>query len=146
MRISDWSSDVCSSDLFLAGDRLVAVLVIAVEAALLALLLARLRRGGRRGGDPFARCGCRSWRDDAVARARAFIAPEQHRKHSQGQRKPASNPTPDHLPPIQPVTARPAIPATYGADTRAPTLGGPSSAPAHRTGQAPQRQATAAPP
>src|SRR3546814_3554034 len=145
MRISDWSSDVCSSDLglalhprrrklgarqhfrsvsvrlgelvrcpdrpflegkpavaihielgerlaaarkiFLAGDRLVAVLVIAVEAALLALLLARLRRGGRRGGDPFARCGRRSWRDDAVARARAFIAPEQHRKHSQGQRK-----------------------------------------------------------
>src|SRR3546814_11727184 len=92
MRISDWSSDVCSSDLFLAGDRLVAVLVIAVEAALLALLLARLRRGGRRGGDPFARCGRRSWRDDAVARARAFIAPEQHRKHSQGQRKPARNP------------------------------------------------------
>src|SRR3546814_11392622 len=68
------------------------VLVIAVEAALLALLLARLRRGGRRGGDPCARCGRRSWRDDAVARARAFIAPEQHRKHSQGQRKPARNP------------------------------------------------------
>src|SRR3546814_14314410 len=110
MRISDWSSDVCSSDLFLAGDRLVAVLVIAVEAALLALLLARLRRGGRRGGDPFARCGRRSWRDDAVARARAFIAPEQHRKHSQGPRKPAPNPPPDHLPPLQhPRTETPRV-------------------------------------
>src|SRR3546814_4159908 len=127
MRISDWSSDVCSSDLFLAGDRLVAVLVIAVEPALLALLLALLRRGGRRGGDPFARCGRRSWRDDAVARARAFIAPEQHRKHSQGQRKPARNPTPDHLPPIQTVTARSAMPATSGAAVRATRPAGPSS-------------------
>src|SRR3546814_17830678 len=52
-----------ASKIFLAGDRLVAVLVIAVEAALLALLLARLRRGGRRGGAPFARCGRRPWRD-----------------------------------------------------------------------------------
>src|SRR3546814_1996958 len=62
-----------------------------------------------------------------------------------GQRKPARNPTPDHLPPIQTVTARSAMPATSGAAVRATRPAGPSSATAHRAGQAPPAQAADAP-
>src|SRR3546814_20146100 len=85
--------------IFLAGDRLVAVLVIAVEAALLALLLARLRRGGRRGGDPFARFCRRSSLADAVARALPFIAPQQPPTHHTGPTQPPPTHHTHHTPP-----------------------------------------------
>src|SRR3546814_3232658 len=50
MRISDWSSDVCSSDLVLVADRLSALMVLLTSVLALALLPYALGRWQHRGG------------------------------------------------------------------------------------------------